>query len=72
MVKIVASRIQSAQWTGGRDTPAAETRVVALDPAVHQFVTSLHCAQRQPRSARVAATTSLDRSSRQVDRSKPG
>ena len=52
--------------------PAAETRVVALDQAVHQFVTSLHSVQRQPRSARFTAETSVERHSRQVDKPKPG
>lgn len=50
--------------------PMAEARVLAIDPAVHQFVTSLDVAHRHPRRARRASDSEPETRDRQ--RVQPG
>lgn len=55
-IPALATAYQKEGLPAPRPGPAAETRVLSLNPAVHRFVTSLQTAHRHPRRTR----TSLD------------
>ncbi|MDH5669971.1 MAG: hypothetical protein OEY86_18370 [Nitrospira sp.] len=50
-IPALATVYQQEGLPAPRPGPAAETRVLALDPAMQQFVTSLQTAHRHPRRA---------------------